>query len=716
MTFFLAECSVSNLTLYQIRTLLQSAAQISEQITGPGIVGRYMRSVYVPGDDRLFCLSSASDVTLVRDVNEAAQLPFTRIVEALEFTQVHFLQELKMFTKRFISPMELFSVPHSISNSGRGDTPPLGPHNLLLSLFHMLLTFTLRRSVKRPARGILILLIAMTALGLGQVKPAFAAGIVGNGAPASCTEAAFDSVLASQVEQIKFNCGPAVKTIVLTTTKTLSWTTIINGGNKIILQAKNVRHFNMLGTNFYTLKNITLKDGKADYGGAINNNGALALQKVKLDNNKATVDGGAIQNTGSITINKSTFTSNRAKARGGAIYNYGGSITITNSVFTQNTATDKNDSLGGAIYSESGNLILEGGSFTKNTAAMGSALAINLGQVTLKGTKFTENTAAQFGTLYIAADQALLQDTLVDRHRAFSASGVASLKNLTIKNSIISNNVADFLGGGIAVGSDNDDNFVMENSTVTGNRAGLGAGMFLGRPFEIKYSTISNNRASQDGAGAWVISNGFITKSTISNNRSTGYAGGVFAYAPGFVLNSTLSSNQAKEEGGAWYQIANSTGFTFVTIANNQAKRGGGIVLSREVSRAQRTSPFRFIHPDRGELNPSAPVDDNSTHLQNTLLAKNSGGNCRSVNSDISTQNYNLSDDATCENYLTGTNDWNKTPAKLGPLDDNGGNTFTHLPQKGSKAIDGGIDIYLYQIDQRGYTRPYKSTSDIGAV
>ena len=85
MTFFLAECAVPDKSYQEVKALLRAAAEISEQIAGPGIVVRFIRAVYVPGDAHLLCLYSASDATLVREVNEAAQLPFTRIVEALEF-------------------------------------------------------------------------------------------------------------------------------------------------------------------------------------------------------------------------------------------------------------------------------------------------------------------------------------------------------------------------------------------------------------------------------------------------------------------------------------------------------------------------------------------------------------------------------------------------------------------------------------------------------
>ena len=47
---------------------------------------RYIRSTFVPGEARCMCLFEAKTADAVRDVNESAGLPFTRIVEALDLT------------------------------------------------------------------------------------------------------------------------------------------------------------------------------------------------------------------------------------------------------------------------------------------------------------------------------------------------------------------------------------------------------------------------------------------------------------------------------------------------------------------------------------------------------------------------------------------------------------------------------------------------------
>ncbi|MEZ4571506.1 MAG: hypothetical protein R2849_14480 [Thermomicrobiales bacterium] len=66
------------------------------------------------------------------------------------------------------------------------------------------------------------------------IQPAIAAGSVGTGTPASCTEAAFDAVLAGG-GLITFNCRPGTTTIDLTVEKAIANNTEIDGGGQIVL-------------------------------------------------------------------------------------------------------------------------------------------------------------------------------------------------------------------------------------------------------------------------------------------------------------------------------------------------------------------------------------------------------------------------------------------------------------------------------------------------
>ena len=64
----------------------KAAIASAQKSTTSGTPVRYIRSTFVPGEARCMCLFEASTPDAVRDVNESAGLPFTRIVEAHDLT------------------------------------------------------------------------------------------------------------------------------------------------------------------------------------------------------------------------------------------------------------------------------------------------------------------------------------------------------------------------------------------------------------------------------------------------------------------------------------------------------------------------------------------------------------------------------------------------------------------------------------------------------
>jgi len=61
-------------------------AKLVSPITAQGKPVRYIRSVFLPQQARCLCLFEAPDAERVRNVNEAAQLPFTTVVEAVDLS------------------------------------------------------------------------------------------------------------------------------------------------------------------------------------------------------------------------------------------------------------------------------------------------------------------------------------------------------------------------------------------------------------------------------------------------------------------------------------------------------------------------------------------------------------------------------------------------------------------------------------------------------
>lgn len=116
-----------------------------------------------------------------------------------------------------------------------------------------------------------MLLLAAASLAASAQNASAANAVVGNGSPASCTEAAFDAALATASNgggTITFDCGPAVTMISFTDSKFLTQDNVtIDGNNRIVLKAGNAKRLFFAGTPTFRLQNITLRQGNSLGGG-----------------------------------------------------------------------------------------------------------------------------------------------------------------------------------------------------------------------------------------------------------------------------------------------------------------------------------------------------------------------------------------------------------------------------------------------------------------
>ena len=85
MPTYMVERSLPGATMASIEALRQTAGKACRAFAAEGRPVRYLRSIFTPGDSRCRCLFEAASADLVRAVNEAAQLPYSRIVLAVEF-------------------------------------------------------------------------------------------------------------------------------------------------------------------------------------------------------------------------------------------------------------------------------------------------------------------------------------------------------------------------------------------------------------------------------------------------------------------------------------------------------------------------------------------------------------------------------------------------------------------------------------------------------
>jgi hypothetical protein len=269
--------------------------------------------------------------------------------------------------------------------------------------------------------------------------------------------------------------------------------------------------------------------------------------------------------------------------------------------------------------------------------------------------------------------------------------------DVTIANTIVSDNSEH--------GIYNDGGYVMIlNSTLTGNSAGQasdGGGISIGSfktpgGVTVMNSTISGNSAPGGGGGIAISYGGLtLVNSTISGNSAGDGGGGIGNSSGGVeVTNSTISGNSAGKIGGA---ISSSGGvqLTNTTISGNSAGSAGGIYY------VQGSFPY-------------------TSEISNTIFDAGAlGENIVNNGATVTSHGYNLSSDDG-GGVLTGPGDQINTDPLLGPLQDNGGPTLTHLPLLGSPAIDAGDPNFVSPPfhDQRGpcFYRVFGRRIDVGSV
>ena len=84
MPTYMVERVLPGGTLATVEAIGRLAAETCRAFAAEGQPVRYLRSTYTPGDSRCRCLFEAPNAAVVQAVNDAAQLPYGRIVLAVE--------------------------------------------------------------------------------------------------------------------------------------------------------------------------------------------------------------------------------------------------------------------------------------------------------------------------------------------------------------------------------------------------------------------------------------------------------------------------------------------------------------------------------------------------------------------------------------------------------------------------------------------------------
>jgi len=86
MPVFMVDRSLPGITNDQLAAAQKAAIETCNTFTSQGKPVRYIRTTFVPGEAHCMCLFEASNADLVKQVNEAAKLPFSRVVAAMDLS------------------------------------------------------------------------------------------------------------------------------------------------------------------------------------------------------------------------------------------------------------------------------------------------------------------------------------------------------------------------------------------------------------------------------------------------------------------------------------------------------------------------------------------------------------------------------------------------------------------------------------------------------
>jgi hypothetical protein len=400
---------------------------------------------------------------------------------------------------------------------------------------------------------------------------------------------------------------------------------------------------------------------------------SLTVTNVAFVANGGPFGGGGISNAAALTVTGCTFTDNVTSPSGGGSGSLGGGaihsdtndvtipVIITGSTFTNNLAGSTFAGSGGAVNNRSGAMTITNSTFTNNRARNGGGAVANGQVLSISGSTISGNLTVGVGV---------------------HGGAISSATNgqLTIANSLLTGNSAQGHGGALYASFSGTTNIT--NSTISGNTSnsdsfefGSGGGLYFRSDTgltTISGSTISGNQALvQDGGGIVCEANLNLTNSTVSGNFAGANGGGIldgYTGGPGFSSTITLTS---------------------ATIVNNTAGADGGGVRQ------------------------SMSVGDAAVNIRNTIIANNTanGTTAEDVSGTFSSQGFNLVEITTGANIAgdTATNITGQDP-NVGPLQNNGGLTFTHTLLAGSPAVDKGQSFGL-TTDQRGQVRPFDNAT-----
>jgi hypothetical protein len=214
-----------------------------------------------------------------------------------------------------------------------------------------------------------------------------------------------------------------------------------------------------------SISGVTVEDGSAELGGAIQNDGSFTMTDGTISGSSAQ-QGGGVYNTGTLTLTNSTVSGNSA-GQGGGVYN-AGTLTLNASTVSGNSAPSD-----GEIDNAD---LAHGGRPSDTSRGFGGGL-LNFGTADVNDTTLSGDSAT------------------------YAGGGILNEGSLTVSTSTLSGNATTSTtgqGGGIFDGAD----LLITSSTVADNRAAEGGGLIDGGGSATVAGTIIAGSTSGDCSGS----------------------------------------------------------------------------------------------------------------------------------------------------------------------------------------------------------------------
>jgi len=229
-----------------------------------------------------------------------------------------------------------------------------------------------------------------------------------------------------------------------------------------------------------TLKGLTLTNGRASFGAAINiNQAAATVTNSVLSNNVATSRGGAIYVVNSaLTLSNTTLNNNQAATAGGAISVFGGTPTLTDCTFKNNKTTG-GSGFGGALDNTAGLTTVTGCTFSGNSSISGGAIS-NGNTLTVTNSTFSGNSGSTGGGVQTtnSSTTIITNSTFSGNSATVNGGGIYGRATVNLNNSIFANSTGgDCYRAGGTLNAQNsliadDPTFTCVNGTNLNNRSG----------------------------------------------------------------------------------------------------------------------------------------------------------------------------------------------------------------------------------------------------